>query len=157
MDKENIKTALEETLRKMGVVFEAIEVCDTDSGSCLRFVVKSPDSRILIGAQGEHLQALNHVMKRIVAKQTTASSTPAKFFIDINDYQDRMFEELKNKVKVMSERARSFQVDVELEPMSSYERMLVHSCLESAPDLKTESKGEGRERRVVIKYVKAQF
>jgi spoIIIJ-associated protein len=52
----------------------------------------------------------------------------------------------------MAERARSFQYDVELSPMSAYERLIVHTTLQNAPNVKTESLGEGRNRRVVIKY-----
>ncbi len=154
MEKSAIKNLIEETLKRMNVVFEAVEVCNAESGACLTFMVKSADSVVLIGAKGENLQAFNHLVKRMVAKQNGIAE-PVKFFIDVNNYQDRLFEELKNKVKILSERARSFQVDVELEPMSSYERMMVHSYLESSPDLKTESKGEGRERRVIIRYIKA--
>ena len=39
-----------------------------------------------------------------------------------------------------------------MDPMSSYERMIVHSFFAETPDIKTESKGEGRDRRVVIKF-----
>ena len=53
---------------------------------------------------------------------------------------------------MMAERARSFQYDVELSPMSSYERLIIHTTLSDAPNVKTESQGEGRNRRVVIKY-----
>ena len=53
---------------------------------------------------------------------------------------------------MMAERARSFQYDVELSPMSAYERLIVHTTLQGAPQVKTESQGEGRNRRVVIRY-----
>jgi spoIIIJ-associated protein len=53
---------------------------------------------------------------------------------------------------MMAERARSLQYDVELSPMSAYERLIVHTTLQDAPNVKTESQGEGRNRRVVIKY-----
>ncbi|MEK7526803.1 MAG: R3H domain-containing nucleic acid-binding protein, partial [Patescibacteria group bacterium] len=57
--------------------------------------------------------------------------------------------------KIMAERARSFKTNMELEPMSPYERMIIHSALESLPDIKTESVGFGRGRKVVIKYVES--
>jgi spoIIIJ-associated protein len=53
---------------------------------------------------------------------------------------------------MMAERARSFQYDVELTPMNAYERLIVHTVLSDSPNVKTESSGEGRNRRVVIKY-----
>ncbi len=54
---------------------------------------------------------------------------------------------------MLAKRARSFKIDVEMDPMTSYERMLVHSHLEGRPNIKTESIGEGKERRLVIKFV----
>jgi spoIIIJ-associated protein len=153
MQKDDIKKLIEEVLNRMNVRFEEIEVCDVNSGECYKFIIKTPDSGVLIGVKGENLTALNHLLKRMVMKK--APTSLPKFFVDVNNYQDRLFEELKSKVKILSERARSFQTDVELEPMSSYERMMVHSYLEGISDLKSESKGEGKDRRVVIKYIKS--
>ena len=42
---------------------------------------------------------------------------------------------------------------VEMDPMSSYERMIVHTELKTFPHIKTESAGEGRGRHIVVKYV----
>ena len=53
---------------------------------------------------------------------------------------------------MMAERARSLQYDVELTPMSAYERLIVHTTLQNEPHVKTESQGEGYGRRIVIKY-----
>ena len=61
-------------------------------------------------------------------------------------------KDLQSKALMMAERARSFQYDVELSPMSAYERLIVHTTLQGTPNVKTESQGEGRNRRVVIRY-----
>ncbi|MFZ2886964.1 MAG: R3H domain-containing nucleic acid-binding protein, partial [Minisyncoccia bacterium] len=74
------------------------------------------------------------------------------FLVDVNDYRTRQIRDLQAKALMMAERARSFQYDVELSPMSAYERLIVHTALQDAPNVKTESQGEGRNRRVVIKY-----
>ena len=54
---------------------------------------------------------------------------------------------------MMSERARYFKSNIEVDPMSAFDRRIVHEFLSSATDLKTESTGTGYNRRVVIKYV----
>ena len=100
-------------------------------------------------------------MKKIVAvkgeKARLAASSdvaPEKaFFVDVNGYQEATLENIKNVAKIMGDRARSFKTNVELDPMSSYERMVIHSFFQDAKDVKTESVGEGERRRVVIKYV----
>ena len=56
---------------------------------------------------------------------------------------------------MMSERARYFKSNMEVDPMSAFERRVVHEFLSESSDLKTESMGIGRDRRVVIKYVGA--
>ncbi len=152
MHREKIQEIITTTLTHMNVAYESVEVVDSPESSHLRFSVRTADSPLLIGAKGENLAAFNYVVRRLVAK-TLGEETPVKFFIDVNDYHEKALEGIKTKATIMSERARSFKVNVELEPMSSYDRMLVHSFLENAKDIKTESVGEGVERRVVIKYV----
>ena len=152
MEKKKTKKIIEDTLKFMGVSFQTVEKVDSADSKHDRFMIRTEESALLIGSKGENLGALNYIVKRIVSK-TLPPESEAKFFIDVNEYHEKALESVKAKAKIMSERARSFKSDVELEPMSSYERMLIHSFLEGAPDIKTESRGEGATRRVVIKYV----
>ena len=62
-------------------------------------------------------------------------------------------ENVRAIAHMMSERARYFKSNIEVDPMSSFDRRIVHEFLSDATDLKTESQGEGYSRRVVIKYV----
>lgn len=151
MTNQDIKTIIEEVLSRMQIAVESVEPVEENDG--IRFCVRTPDSRLLIGARGAHLFALNHVLKKIVGRREDA---PA-FAVDVNDYQEAARDNLKTLAKVMGERARSFKASVELEPMSSYERMIIHSFFEGAADLKTESVGQGEQRRVVITYVETSI
>lgn len=152
MDHTKTKKIIEDTLRFMGISFQTVEKVDSTDSKHERFMIRTEESALLIGSKGENLGALNYIIRRIVSK-TLPPEAEVKFFVDVNEYHERALESVKAKAKIMSERARSFRSDVELEPMSSYERMLIHSFLDGAPDIKTESKGEGASRRVVIKYV----
>lgn len=102
--------------------------------------------------RGETLKAIDHLVKKMAEKQGLVD---ALFVIDVDGYRARQIKELEQKAIIMAERARSFQYDVELTPMSSYERLIIHSVLAQAPNIKTESRGEGRDRRVVIRYIAA--
>lgn len=148
MTTEEIKKFIEELLAKMSVAVERVDVAE--SGGRTRFAIRSGDSQILIGAKGAHLFALNHLVKKVASK---GGDREQPFYVDVNDYHAASLENLQNLAAIMGGRARSFKTDIELEPMSSYERMIVHSFFQDAPDLKTESVGEGEKRRVVIKYV----
>lgn len=168
MYTNRIKELIEGMLKAMQVAFEAVEVGESDGRQ--RFTIKTPDSNLLIGVKGANLLALNHLVRKMASakgtvrapsEKTPAGGTPHSaegereiaFFVDVNGYQEAALETIKNTAKVMGERARSFKASVELEPMSSYERMVVHAYFQDVQDLKTESVGEGDRRRVVIKYV----
>jgi len=120
----------------------------------LYFAVHTPDSALLIGEHGANLAALSHLMKRIVEKQIPGEHI--SFTVDVNDYQKKKVDELKAKAHMFAERARHMKCSVEMEPMSSYERMIVHSEFTAVPDIATESAGMGPSRHVVIKYTEGK-
>jgi spoIIIJ-associated protein len=153
INHQEIKNIIEEILKRIPIKYEEVRIIERENIGSKIFSIKTGESGMLIGNKGENLFALNHIIKRIARKNAGEETELEKFVVDVNDYQDRLMDELRNKAKIMCERARSFKVDITLDPMSSYERMLVHSCLENEPDVKTESVGEGKERKVVIRYI----
>jgi spoIIIJ-associated protein len=117
------------------------------------FSIETDDAKTLIGSHGDAVHALDLIVKKIIEKQAAVAGVEEPLFlVDVNDYRARHIKDLQTKALMMAERARSFAYDVELNPMSSYERLIVHATLAGAPNIKTESQGEGRERRVVIRY-----
>lgn len=170
MDTEAIKKTIEDILSLLGVSHELTVVSDESTG-IICFHIKTGDPQILIGRDGTHLAALSHIIKRIAdkasplvpadalraGKRDTRAGAGIKeqlsFVVDVNNYQGKKTEELKNKAAMLAERARYFKSNVEMSPMTPYERMIIHSIFSNTKDIKTESMGEGRNRRVVIKYV----
>ena len=122
------------------------------------FSIRTEDPRTLIGAHGDTIHAFDYLVKKVIEKQVSPSASvpdgepELHFLVDVNDYRTHQIKDLQTKALMMAERARSFQYDVELSPMSAYERLIVHTTLQDAPNIKTESQGEGRGRRVVIRY-----
>ena len=151
MNHSDIKKIIEDTLTAGGFVFDTVEIVEKEHIGPV-FVIRSKDSGMLIGPQGETLRSLNFLLKRITA-QTLKLERDPMFSIDINDYRDATLRQLEHKARMMADRAVSFRTTVELEPMSSYERMYVHALFTNNPHIKTESTGEGKERRVTIKFV----
>ena len=147
MTSDDLKQTIHDMLLRMNIAVERIDAVEAD-GAC-RFSVTAGDSPLLIGPRGAHLYALNHIIRKIAAK---GGGEERDITVDINGYQEAAALHLKNMAKIMGERARSFKSDITLDPMSSYERMIIHSFFQDATDLKTESVGEGEQRRVVIKY-----
>lgn len=170
MDKD-VEAILKELLTAAGLPYSEI-VKSTAAGQEI-FSIQTDDARALIGGHGDTVHALDILVKKIYENRlpampahaeqagnpSAASDTPVPegerapmFLVDVNDYRTKQIKDLQAKALMMAERARSFQYDVELSPMSSYERLIVHTTLADSPNVKTESQGEGRNRRVVIKY-----
>lgn len=112
--------------------------------------VSSKDSKDLIGPNGEHLRALNSVARRLVEAKHGAPA--ASFRIDVNGYHEAQMERVRQGARMLAQRARLFKHDVEMDPMSSYERLVVHELFAEDPDIQTESAGEGKFRHIVLKY-----
>ena len=116
-----------------------------------------------LASHPDTLHALDYLVKKIVESnqssegsrenysRDTTSRTPM-FIIDINGVRTNQIKDLENKALLMAEQARSLANDVELPPMSSYERLIIHTTLQGSSNVTTESLGEGVNRRVVIKY-----
>jgi len=152
MNKEkNIKKLIEDMLTCMGVKYDSVEETEDSITQKKLFIIKSPESGLLIGEHGDTFQALSHLLRRIGSKD---QEEKADFSIDVNNYRSSMIEQLKMKAGILANRARDMKTDVELDPMSSYERLIIHGTLSGQPNIKTESIGEGKDRRLVIRYVK---
>jgi spoIIIJ-associated protein len=141
---------LKDVLTAMGATYKNL-VEDTVAGqTVLRIEVE--DGRQLIGSHGDTLHAIDYLVKKIAEKRAGSEERSPLFLVDVNDYRTRQIKDIQAKALIMAERARSFQYDVELTPMSAYERLIVHATLADSPNVKTESHGEGKNRRIVIKY-----
>lgn len=148
MDTEQIKQQIQELLHQMG--FGAVlESIDVHQGAASRFSVRlGADANMLIGEHGVNLMALEHLLKKILQKKYQEDG---KFTLDINDYRLKRLEDLKQDVKTAAKEVRLYRREVPLNPMSPFERRIVHLLLAEYPDITTESIGQGFDRRVVIK------
>lgn len=151
MDYKEIKKTIEEVLNKIPLEFSEIKILDGEVEGCKKFVIEGADTGLLIGRDGENLSALSHIIKKIVSKD--GEDLIEKFYIDAGDYHSKKIQKIKNISLMMANRAKTFKRNIELDPMTSYERMVVHSTLANDKSIKTESEGEGRNRKVIIKFV----
>lgn len=152
METDFIKQTIHDILSRLGIGFE-IEVVDDPEIKATRFVIKTEDSKLLIGYKGATLSALGHIIKRIVDNKFGDTRDRAYFLVDVNNYYGNKIEEIKTSARMLAERAKYFKSRVEMDPLPSYERMIVHSLFNSSEDFETESSGEGERRRVAIRYI----
>jgi spoIIIJ-associated protein len=148
---DTVETVLKELLTSMGITDAVVSRAEV-AGQTI-FSIQTSEARALIGAHGDTVHAMDMLVKKIAEKRVPPEAAQdMHFLVDVNDYRVKQIKDLQTKALMMAERARSFQYDVELSPMSAYERLIVHTTLQDAPNVKTESAGEGKSRRVVIKY-----
>ncbi len=149
------KSLLKELLDTAGVTYIDIVESELAGQTILAIQADDADAHALIGAHGDVVHALDHLLRKIREQRMSVPDEDKNVhhpLVDVNDYRSKQIKDLQTKALMMAERARSFQYDVELSPMSAYERLIVHTTLADAPQVKTESEGEGRNRRVVIRY-----
>lgn len=143
----DVTTTIKEVLDSLGVEYTDI-VKDTVAGQIVYQII-AKDPSVLLGTRGEIIQALDHLVRKIIEQK---SNERVNFIIDVNEFQTKRIREIEARARMMAERARSFEYDVEMPPMSAYERLIVHSSLAEEPNITTLSKGEGRDRRITICY-----
>ena len=155
MDPTLLKNTVSKLLATLGVAVERISVV---SGHRTVIAVESSDSKCLIGPNGEHLRALNTIARRLIEAKhgepldSARGKEAANFLIDVNGYQEEKMETVRAGARMLAQRARLFKHDVEMSPMSSYERLVVHELFAEDLEIKTESAGEGKFRHIVLKY-----
>src|SRR5574344_1433922 len=102
----------------------------------------------LIGYKGKTIESLQSLLNAMLQRDDEEN---AKIFVEVNDYKKKKEEKLRNLANKMANNVIKFRKPIKLEPMSAYERLIIHSELSKRNDVETESQGEEPRRRVVIK------
>jgi len=120
---------------------------EEESLTSLIFDISGDDLGILIGRRGQTLSCLQYILRLIIGHKT---KTWLPITIDVEGYKRRRYESLNSFAKQMAEQVAANERSFTLEPMSAYERRIIHLALADNPDVVTESIGQGESRRVVI-------
>lgn len=123
-----------------------IEIAENDSGCKIN--IETEYSGLLIGRYGETLEAFQHLLRLIVAKEI-GEFTPV--VVDISGYKALKEKEIQEMAKAVAEKVANFGGTESLPPMNAYERRLAHLVLQDIDGVEGESIGEGSSRRIVIK------
>jgi len=114
--------------------------------------IEGDDLGILIGRRGQTLTDLQYVVRLIVAHQLRSGQARVRLpiTIDVEGYKEHRYEALKNMALRMADQVRGNKTPFTLEPMTPFERRIIHLALVDNPDVTTYSIGEGESRKVVI-------
>lgn len=104
---------------------------------------------VVIGKHGQTLDAIQHLVNIVVNNGETSR---VRVRIDSENYRDKRNKTLESLAKSVANNVRKTHKDYELEPMSSFERRIIHSVLQKERNIETYSIGEDKERHVVVRY-----
>ncbi|MBI2462937.1 MAG: KH domain-containing protein [Candidatus Spechtbacteria bacterium] len=145
---ELVKKEAHTLLSHMGYVCVApTEVKERENRVSISLSIERPHE--LIGERGATLNALQHIIRLCVVKKYNIH---IPIDIDINNYKKKREEFLQEFAKQIGERVRMTKNEMELEPMSPFDRRVIHCTLAEYSDLITESKGENESRHIVVRF-----
>ena len=148
MATEKVQKLIENVLSllELGEDQFTVDMAEDDS---VRVHIQLPEEEtgIYIGHHGEGLTALQLLLSLMISQRT------GKWYrvsVNINDYQERREDSLKNLAESAAEKAIALNQEVVLGNLSSYERRIVHLHLEQHGGVTTESRGEPPLRQLLV-------
>lgn len=147
-----LKKITREVLEKMTFSDFEVNVESKSDAEGENFVVdiETKESNLMIGQYGSALAALQHILRLLVRRQ---SEDRFKFLTDVNHYLQAKTASLSEVAIDAAKQAIRDKKPIVLRPMSAYERRLVHLELAGNENVKTESIGEGEDRKVIVRPV----
>ncbi|KKS27344.1 MAG: Single-stranded nucleic acid binding R3H domain protein [Candidatus Yanofskybacteria bacterium GW2011_GWC2_41_9] len=147
---DEVKNIVNEFWKRAGILDFEIKAVEAATDGSLNIGIFIRDASLYIGEEGRNIKDFETILRLVIKKQIGDVFT---VHLDINNYREFKNEALRELAKKAARRARFYKQPVALEAMSAYERRIIHTELAVHPDIKTESTGEGNNRRVVVKYI----
>ena len=136
---------LQEVITKMGV--ENVTFSAVQKGEATIIRLDGEHLGALIGRRGETMESLSYLAS-LVANRLEGDYI--KLGLDVAGYRDKRESDLTALAQRIGAKVRKTGRSFAMEPMNPYERRIIHSAISKMEGVRSESKGEGRDRRVVI-------
>ena len=140
--KNNIENFLNKFLTDKDITYK-VEIKDFD----IYVDIDGENVNHLIGYRGENINAMQIILSSIANRE---SSSKIKIFLDVASYKGRRTKTLEDLADKIARTVIRTKKSITLEPMTAYERKIIHSRLQSSDKVKTFSKGEEPYRKVII-------
>lgn len=109
--------------------------------------IEGENLQFLIGYRGENINSLQTILSSIANKKSTSK---IRVYLDIAGYREKRIKTLEDLAEKLARTVERTRKPVTLEPMTAYERKIIHTKLQNNNKVKTFSKGEEPYRKVVI-------
>ncbi len=113
--------------------------------------IKGESAGTLIGYRGETLNAMQSILSSIANRNF---NNKIRLILDIENYREKRAKKLEELAEKISKTVLRTGKSITLEPMTAYERKIIHSKLQENTRVETHSIGEGDNRRIVISKIK---
>jgi spoIIIJ-associated protein len=150
---EATKEVLEKLLAMMDlhaiirVSDEFTVVDDDDNLASIGFNIEGEDLGIIIGRRGQTMASLQYIVRLIIAHKMEVR---LPIVLDVEGYKQRRCEGLRTLALRLADQVNTRKTPFSMEPMTPFERRVIHLTLADHPDVITESTGFGESRKVVI-------
>jgi spoIIIJ-associated protein len=142
------RVVIEEILSHLVDSPQVLDMGSSADGGPIQLSLSGSDSGMIIGRRGQTLDALEHLVNRVVFRDDTEHGV--RVALDVEGYRQRRQESLEQLALRLAAKARATGRLVTLNPMSPRDRRIVHLTLQSDPSVTTRSEGEGHYRKLVI-------
>jgi spoIIIJ-associated protein len=126
------KELLDTILGYLGFVVQ-IEESQNEAGN-LVLQIYTEESGRLIGRDGETLEAITFLLNRLIQSKNKEAG---KVVVDCEHYRSMREDRIVQRVRELAERVRITGRSLQLEPMNSYERRIVHNAFKDDPEIAT--------------------
>lgn len=136
---------LREVIEKMGVQDVTFSAVQKGEATIIR--LDGEKLGALIGRRGETMESLSYLASLVANRM---EGDYIKLGLDVAGYRGKRESDLTALAQRIGAKVRRTGRSFAMEPMNPYERRIIHSAISSMEGVRSESKGEGRDRRVVI-------
>ncbi|MBR3614308.1 MAG: protein jag [Clostridia bacterium] len=119
----------------------------TEDGNVIKVDINGEDTGYLIGYRGEVLNSIQTVLSNVASK---SSKEKARVIVNIGGFREKREKDLQNLAVKIAGTVIKTKKSITLEPMSAYERKIIHTKLQENDKVKTFSIGEEPYRKVVV-------
>ena len=148
--EKTVKKEFDSLLSLMSIKDEyELNIEEKEGVSYINILFSGENLGYLIGNHGKHLESLQYIFSMILRK-TLPEESNYRVILDVCGYKEERNKKLERFALQKADDARILGDSVELPAMSPSDRRVVHVTLQIFDDIKTESIGEGSDRRIVI-------
>ncbi len=113
--------------------------------------IQTTDPGRLIGFRGETLDSLQLIVNLILSRQINNKEEFKRVIIDVEGWRKNKEEDLERRAVNWAKEVLESGKEIELEPMPSWQRRIIHMVISETEGVESESIGEGRDRHLVIR------